>query len=277
MSTTNISNEYITFIKTFIVNKCVSKYCKKILNTSKDEHLHEDFQTTYMQNIKKYIYDLDTWSKIMAELYTPIQYLTYLYKTTDSDYLIHTETENVFLMKTFQEYIDSAVTLQKVGAYDYQLFIASMKEPEFKPTNNSYSSWSMTDKEINTSPEGADLNLHRFKNNMVAKYDEYIFENKIKNYLVYVTNLYLSIKFNDTNVTNFTDREKLEIENCINVIPFLEFLCKREQMGNSGADGVYENEDGGGLVLHKKDMMGDQRIQWIENETIHYINDNMFM
>jgi hypothetical protein len=112
---------------------------------------------------------------------------------------------------------------------------------------------------------------------MVAKYDEYIFENKIKNYLVYVTNLYLSIKFNDTNVTNFTDREKLEIENCINVIPFLEFLCKREQMGNSGADGVYENEDGGGLVLHKKDMVGNERIQWIENETIHYINDNMFM
>jgi len=314
MSTNYISNDYIKFIKTFIVNKCVSKYCKKILNTSKDEHLHEDFQTTYMQNIKKYIYDLDTWSKIMAELYTPIQYLTYLYKTTDSDYLIHTETENVFLMKTFQEYIDSAVTLQKVGAYDYQLFIASMKKPEFKPTNNSYSSWSMTDKEINpspegadlnlhrfkptknsirtadshslwsmtdkeinTSPEGADLNLHRFKNNLVTKYDEYIFENKIKNYLVYVTNLYLSIKFNEANVTNFTDREKLEIENCINVIPFLEFLCKREQMGNSGADGVYENEDGGGLVLHKKDMVVDEQIQWIENETIHYINDNMFM
>jgi len=275
MSTTPITSDYIKFIKTFIVNKCVSKYCKKILNTSKDEHLHEDFQTTYMQNIKKYIYDLDTWSKIMAELYTPIQYLIHLYKTTETHF--NTETENVFLMKTFQEYIDSSITLQKVGAYDYQRVIASMKEPEFKPTNNSYSSWSMTDKEINTSPEGADLNLHRFKNNMVAKYDEYIFENKIKNYLVYVTNLYLSIKFNDTNVTNFTDREKLEIENCINVIPFLEFLCKREQMGNSGADGVYENEDGGGLVLHKKDMVGNERIQWIENETIHYINDNMFM
>ena len=38
----------------------------------------------------------------------------------------------------------------------------------FKPTNNSirtadsHSSWSMTDKEINPSPEGANLNLHRF-------------------------------------------------------------------------------------------------------------------
>jgi hypothetical protein len=147
-------------------------------------------------------------------------------------------------MKTFQEYIDSAVTLQKVGPYDYQRFIASMKEPEFK-------------------------------NNMVTKYDEYIFENKVKNYLVYVTNLYLSIKFNDKNVTNFTDREKLEIENCINVMPFLEFLCKREQMGNSGADGVDQHDDG--LVVYKKDMVVDQRIQLIENETINYINDNMFM
>ena len=39
----------------------------------------------------------------------------------------------------------------------------------FKPTKNlirpadSYSSWSMTDKEINPSPEGTDLNLQRFK------------------------------------------------------------------------------------------------------------------
>jgi hypothetical protein len=242
MSTSYISNEYITFIKTFIVNKCVSKYCKKILHSSKDDNLHEDFQTAYLQNIKKYIYDRDVWSEIMTELYTPIQYLIHLYKTTETHF--NTETENVFLMKTFQEYIDSAVTLQKVGPYDYQRFIASMKEPEFK-------------------------------NNMVAKYDEYIFENKVKNYLVYVTNLYLSIKFNDKNVTNFTDREKLEIENCINVMPFLEFLCKRQQMGNNGADGV--DQDGDGLVVHKKDIVVDERIQWIENETINYINDNMFM
>ena len=40
---------------------------------------------------------------------------------------------------------------------------------DFKPTKNlirpadSHSSWSMTDKEINPSPEGANLNLHRFK------------------------------------------------------------------------------------------------------------------
>ena len=239
MSTTYITNDYITFIKTFIVNKCVSKYCKIILHQSNDDNLHEDLHTTHLKNIKKYIYDLDTWSKIMAELYTPIQYLTHLYKTTETHF--NTETENVFLMKTFQEYIDSSITLQKVGAYDYQRFIASMKDPEFK-------------------------------NNMVAKYDEYIFENKIKNYLIYVTNLYLSIKYNDTNVTNFTDREKLEIENCINVMPFLEFLCKREQMVNSHAD-----DDSDGLMVHKKDMVVDERIQLIENETINYINDNMFM
>ena len=36
-------------------------------------------------------------------------------------------------------------------------------EGGFKPTKNSYSSRSMTDKEINPSPEGADLNLQQFK------------------------------------------------------------------------------------------------------------------
>ena len=43
------------------------------------------------------------------------------------------------------------------------------KGGRFKPTKNlirpadSYSSWSMTDKEINPSPDGADLNLQRFE------------------------------------------------------------------------------------------------------------------
>ena len=43
------------------------------------------------------------------------------------------------------------------------------KSNHFKPTKNSirpadsHSSWSMTDKEINPSPFGADLNLQRFK------------------------------------------------------------------------------------------------------------------
>uniref|UniRef100_A0A6C0DKL6 N-acetyltransferase domain-containing protein n=1 Tax=viral metagenome TaxID=1070528 RepID=A0A6C0DKL6_9ZZZZ len=43
---------------------------------------------------------------------------------------------------------------------------------KFKPTKNlirpadSHSSWSMTDKEINPSPEGTDLNLQRFKNSV---------------------------------------------------------------------------------------------------------------
>ena len=44
-----------------------------------------------------------------------------------------------------------------------------LNEKRCKPTKNlirpadSHSAWSMTDKEINPSPEGAYLNLHRFK------------------------------------------------------------------------------------------------------------------
>jgi hypothetical protein len=37
------------------------------------------------------------------------------------------------------------------------------------------------------------------------------------------------------------------------------------------------DQDGDGLVVHKKDIVVDERIQLIENETINYINDNMFI
>ena len=48
-------------------------------------------------------------------------------------------------------------------------------DADFKPTNNlihpadSHSSWSTTDKEINLSPDGADLNLHQFKSEKIVK------------------------------------------------------------------------------------------------------------
>ena len=43
-------------------------------------------------------------------------------------------------------------------------------------------------------------------------------------------------------------------------------------MKNNGMDC-----DADELSVYKKDIVGDERIQLIENETINYINENMFM
>jgi hypothetical protein len=64
--------------------------------------------------------------------------------------------------EAYNEFIGEVKQLQ---AFYIQMALYGIQDFEggFKPTKNSYSSRSMTDKEINPSPEGADLNLQRFK------------------------------------------------------------------------------------------------------------------
>jgi hypothetical protein len=69
------------------------------------------------------------------------------------------------LGKKITEIVDKVINV----SVPYGSRILSNSRQIFKPTKNSIrargldSSWSMTDKEINPSPEGADLNLQRFK------------------------------------------------------------------------------------------------------------------
>jgi len=72
-----------------------------------------------------------------------------------------------------------------------ELILPPRKNKLFKPTKNlirlsdSHSSWSITDKEINPSPEGADLNIQRFnskKNNLPEyEYSDLTMPLRIKN------------------------------------------------------------------------------------------------
>jgi len=76
-------------------------------------------------------------------------------------------TDKILEMKqsnpeAYNEFIDEVKQLQK-RYIDMALNGQQDFEGGFKPTKNSYSSRSMTDKEINPSPERADLNLQRFK------------------------------------------------------------------------------------------------------------------
>jgi hypothetical protein len=88
---------------------------------------------------------------------------------------------------------------------------------KFKPTKNlirtadSHSSWSMTDKEINSSPiakQGADLNLQRFK-----FYENYPLEHQLGNTECGMYSLYFIITMltGETEGRTFrTAREKIE-------------------------------------------------------------------
>uniref|UniRef100_A0A6C0LS71 Uncharacterized protein n=1 Tax=viral metagenome TaxID=1070528 RepID=A0A6C0LS71_9ZZZZ len=207
------STEYIHFIKTFIANKCYMNYCNMMLKKSNEEG------SDYKENILKYRYEPDVWKEILNTIHIPMKYLIQLYKNID--YEIPQHSIQVYEYKTFQEYVDTYVTLEKAGSYNYQQFIKSMKDPEFK-------------------------------NKVVEKYETSLYENKIKNYIIYVINLYITAKTNAHQI--FTDREQLEMDIAVDIMPYLEYISKRD------------------LHTNKHDI----KTGCIEVDTIDYINNLLF-
>lgn len=172
----------------------------------------------YKENILKYRYEPDVWKEILITIHAPIKYLIQLYKKIN--YEIPQHSIQVYEYKTFQEYVDTHVTLEKAGSYNYQQFIKSMKEAEFK-------------------------------NKVVEKYEAELYENKIKNYIVYVINLYITSKTNIHQI--FTDREQLEMDISLDIMPYLEHIS--EHRADTNTD----------------DINNDR----IELETIDYINNDL--
>lgn len=160
------------------------------------------------------------WKKIMEELNIPIQYLVSLYKKIDYELPLH--GVQIFQQKTFQEYIDSIVNLKYD---DYKQFIKSMND-------------------------------ENFKNNMVEKYKNEMYKNSVKNYLIYVIQLYLS-KYN-YNRTIFTEEECNEMDISLNIIPYLEYI---ESLRHKPSE--------------HKNTMEEEHAEFLENETILYINEKL--
>lgn len=207
------SIDYIHFIKTFIANKCYMNYCNMMLKKSNEEG------SDYKENILKYRYEPDVWKEIMNAIHIPMKYLIQLYKNID--YEIPQHSIQIYEYQTFQEYVDGYVTLEKAGTYNYQQFIKSMKEADFK-------------------------------NKVVEKYEAALYENKIKNYIIYVLNLYITAKTNTHQI--FTDREQLEMDISLDIMPYLEYISKRD---------LHINRD-------------DIKTGSIEVDTIDYINNSLF-
>ena len=257
------NTEYIKFIKTFIANKCYIKYClhnctfktptswaviseqsdtdcavemrNNCITISQTNNIEEFHRIQLMENKN----DEKIWNKIMNEMHIPIKYLTLLYKTTKYGIPIH--NINVFKQQTFQEYIDSLISLKTVGSYEYQRFIKSMQDKSFK-------------------------------NKMIDKYNETIYTNIIKNYIIYVIQLYLARTTN--NSTIFTDEEYDEMDISIDLIPYVEFLSKK----NLSIDNFryYQEDEIEEKQYIKKNLIEELYNENLELETIKFINNSLY-
>lgn len=86
-------------------------------------------KTTFYHEEETVVLDIAVWSQIFnnTQIKYPLIYCSGLVATLCPMNVIYPS-------KTFQEYVDSIATLQKMGSYDYMEFCNSMKNPDFKKT-----------------------------------------------------------------------------------------------------------------------------------------------
>jgi hypothetical protein len=208
------SFDYLHFVKTFLVNACYIKFCKEIYvctntntyaktNASASANASANTSTNqseYKELLVSSKNDQQIWDKVFTDD-THDLLLYYLYLSTDptrllaSPYLITYSQNRVAQVykhyPSFQDFIDSNISFQKIGASEYQKFTVSMQDSSFK-------------------------------NKMI---DKYTFDSELKtlkNHLMYVVQLSVRRDMLDT----FTHAEAEDIDLMIDAVPYFVHIAK---------------------------------------------------
>ena len=185
MSFSTYNTEYVQFIKNFIVNSCYTRY--NVLVNEKTT-----YENTHKQLLMEYKNDEDIWKTIMKENHIPMKYLTFLFKKTEYDMPI--TNVNVFKQQTFLEYIDSLYTKENCGDNHRQYYSQFWQSYNYD---------------------------YNFKKKMIEKYHYAMYMNVIKNYIIYIIQLYLSKTLDNSKL--FTDKEKEEIDIFLDLAVYFKY------------------------------------------------------
>jgi len=211
----HITKDYVLFIKNFLVNFGYTKYCKLV--NEQTDHETEDYQ----KNLMDYLEHQEIWDKLFDELYYSFKYFYTImsnhYDDDDENILNSktTSTSQIYKYLTFQEYIDSKITLKSVGPADYISFTKNMND-------------------------------ENFRNNLISQYENEMLKNTLKNKLIYL--IQLQIKYMTYNIEYLTETEQTEILQYLDIIPYFEYLGKNnwspETIINNAIDNAIDtNQD----------------------------------
>lgn len=190
----NYDPAFMQFIKTFLINTCYMEYSKTVYQSN--DHLTKDEYVDFILLNKN---DTELWDSIFNKANDLFHY--YLHLSTNYHSVLpnhqtitysQQQTSNTYQQLTFQEYIDKSVSYENIGYREYQKFIKSMD----------------------------DIN---FRNNLFEKYKRDSEERALKNYLIYVIHLYISKYIRKSTLFSMNELEDMDV--MMNAIPYFEYLA----------------------------------------------------
>ena len=121
----NSYNDYINFIKQYVVYRCfleLKKHAdqeKEVYDLSLDQMMQ-----TYIDNPLKEI-----WDTIFNKMYDHLKYMANaLYQSYDYK---SSQSINMYKYETFQEYVDNMIGVNTINMFYYNIFIKNMKNEDF--------------------------------------------------------------------------------------------------------------------------------------------------
>ena len=185
------SSDYVRFIRSILINSCYLDYCNEVhINTAKN--------TIYAYELLNYRNNKHIWDKVFQKVND--LFLYYLHLSTDylsilpkQQHIVYspTQTSNTYEQITFQDFVDERVNVQQIGYREYQKFIKSMND-------------------------------YNFKKKLIEKYRVDTEMRSLKNYVIYVIQLILSKQINNSEF--FTIEEKNDMHISMDPIPYFEYL-----------------------------------------------------
>lgn len=192
------TNDYIHFIKTFLVNACYMEYSKQVYRYALSKETQYDYESELVTSIE----NITIWDKVFGKLDPVLQYYVHLF-TNYKGVLDLTQRmppytpqrlANTYTLVKFQEYIDERINIKTIGATDYQQFMKNMLLPEFKEK-------------------------------MLQKYTADSIHKMVKNHLIYVVNLHILKRVRKLEHMSYQEEEDMDI--VMNAIPYFNLLSER--------------------------------------------------
>jgi hypothetical protein len=195
------SQEYVMFIRSKLISSCYLTFCKEVYNCTNNTNCIYAYETLNFKN------DKQIWDRVFQKenslflyyLHLSTDYLSVLPRQRHILYL-PCQTSNTYEQVTFQEYVDKRLNLQSIGYREYQKFIKSMNDYNFK-------------KKL--------IEKYRIENEII----------NLKNYVIYVIQLLLSKETNSSE--HFTEEELMDMNISTQPIHFFEYLCRSYKKSTS--------------------------------------------
>lgn len=242
-----MKEEYVDFIKTFLVVQCINEYCHIIYSTiyEKEKYPIEEYHTKLLSHNS----DKTVWNEVFIRLHDVLKYYDVIKNYETIVHSIGTinpmntypqnKLDTLYEQGTFQEYIDELFNFNNLDCTmaEYRRYVSNItkNESEYKK--------------------------------IIQKYNNQVSMTTLKNHIIYLVKMYISKNTKTKYI--FSEEEKEEMDVCLNIIPYFEYIGSL----NMTLEDVSSNDDN--YIEKNEEDMEEYMFYFLQHRVLRKIKEKL--